>query len=357
MTSEGARKIRVLVIDDSALVRKIIVEELSRDASVEVVGTAPDPIVGRDKIVQLDPDVVLLDIEMPRMDGLTFLEKLMRHKPVPVIIVSSLAKANSQVALRALDLGAAEVLCKPGSSYSVRDMGEQLLFKIKAVASIRRDALMRRPAAHMNPGDRNGQKPSASGALLKTTNRVVAIGASTGGTEAIREVLRRLPADMPPVVIVQHMPQYFTRSFAERLDESCALEVKEAEDHELLRPGKALLAPGNSHMILRRSGASYFVEIKDGPLVFHQRPSVEVLFSSVAKYAGSNALGVILTGMGKDGAQGLLEMRNAGAWTIAQDERTSVVFGMPKEAVALGAVCEVLPLERIAGAMVQRLRE
>lgn len=357
MTSEGTRKIRVLVIDDSALVRKIIVEELSRDASVEVVGTAPDPIVGRDKIVQLDPDVVLLDIEMPRMDGLTFLEKLMRHKPVPVIIVSSLAKANSQVALRALDLGAAEVLCKPGSSYSVRDMGEQLLFKIKAVASIRRDALMRRPAAHMNPGDRNGQKPSASGALLKTTNRVVAIGASTGGTEAIREVLRRLPADMPPVVIVQHMPQYFTRSFAERLDESCALEVKEAEDHELLRPGKALLAPGNSHMILRRSGASYFVEIKDGPLVFHQRPSVEVLFSSVAKYAGSNALGVILTGMGKDGAQGLLEMRNAGAWTIAQDERTSVVFGMPKEAVALGAVCEVLPLERIAGAMVQRLRE
>jgi len=357
MTSEGARKIRVLVIDDSALVRKIIVEELSRDASVEVVGTAPDPIVGRDKIVQLDPDVVLLDIEMPRMDGLTFLEKLMRHKPVPVIIVSSLAKANSQVALRALDLGAAEVLCKPGSSYSVRDMGEQLLFKIKAVASIRRDALMRRPVAHMNPGDRNGQKSSSSGALLKTTNRVVAIGASTGGTEAIREVLRRLPADMPPVVIVQHMPEYFTRSFAERLDESCALEVKEAEDHELLRPGKALLAPGNSHMILRRSGASYFVEVKDGPLVFHQRPSVEVLFSSVAKYAGSNALGVILTGMGKDGAQGLLEMRNAGAWTIAQDERTSVVFGMPKEAVALGAVCEVLPLERIAGAMVQRLRE
>jgi len=216
---------------------------------------------------------------------------------------------------------------------------------------------MRRPAMHMNPGDRNGQNPSSSGALLKTTNRVVAIGASTGGTEAIREVLRRLPADMPPVVIVQHMPQYFTRSFAERLNESCALEVKEAEDHELLRPGKALLAPGNSHMILRRSGASYFVEIKDGPLVFHQRPSVEVLFSSVAKYAGSNALGVILTGMGKDGAQGLLEMRNAGAWTIAQDERTSVVFGMPKEAVALGAVCEVLPLERIAGAMVQRLRE
>ncbi|WP_300522654.1 chemotaxis response regulator protein-glutamate methylesterase [Aminiphilus sp.] len=357
MASEGTRKIRVLVIDDSALVRKIIAEELSRDSSVEVVGTAPDPIVGRDKIVQLDPDVVLLDIEMPRMDGLTFLEKLMRHKPVPVIIVSSLAKANSQVALRALDLGAAEVLCKPGSSYSVRDMGEQLLFKIKAVASIRRDALMRRPAMHMNPGDRNGQNPSSSGALLKTTNRVVAIGASTGGTEAIREVLRRLPADMPPVVIVQHMPQYFTRSFAERLNESCALEVKEAEDHELLRPGKALLAPGNSHMILRRSGASYFVEIKDGPLVFHQRPSVEVLFSSVAKYAGSNALGVILTGMGKDGAQGLLEMRNAGAWTIAQDERTSVVFGMPKEAVALGAVCEVLPLERIAGAMVQRLRE
>jgi len=357
MAREGTRKIRVLVIDDSALVRKIIVQELSRDSSVEVVGTAPDPLVGRDKIVQLDPDVVLLDIEMPRMDGLTFLEKLMRHKPMPVIIVSSLAKENSQVAFRALELGAAEVLCKPGSSYSVRDMGEQLLFKIKAVASIRRDALMRRATAHMTPGDQNGQKSSSTGALLKTTNRVVAIGASTGGTEAITEILRRLPADMPPVVIVQHMPQHFTRSFAERLNEFCALEVKEAEHGELLRPGKALLAPGNFHMILRRSGASYFVEIKDGPLVFHQRPSVEVLFSSVAKYAGANALGVILTGMGKDGAQGLLEMRNAGAWTIAQDERTSVVFGMPKEAIALGAVCEVLPLERIAGAMVQRLRE
>lgn len=356
MGSEVSRKIRVLVIDDSALVRKIVTEELSRDSTVEVVGTAPDPIVGRDKIVQLDPDVILLDIEMPRMDGLTFLEKLMRHRPMPVIIVSSLAKESSQVALRALELGAAEVLCKPGSSYSVRDMGEQLLFKIKAVASIRRDALMRRPGPCAAGRGRNAPKGAAS-ALLKTTNRVIAIGASTGGTEAVREVLRRLPVDMPPVVIVQHMPQYFTRSFAERLNDSCSLEVREAEDGELLRPGKALLAPGNFHMILRRSGASYFVEIKDGPLVFHQRPSVEVLFSSVAKYAGSNALGVLLTGMGKDGAQGLLEMKDAGAWTIAQDERTCVVFGMPKEAIALGAVCETLPLERIAGAMVQRLRE
>ncbi len=342
------RAVKVLIVDDSALVRKIFTEELARDPAIEVVGTAPDPVVGRDKIVQLEPDVLLLDIEMPRMDGLTFLEKLMRHRPLPTIIVSSLARESSDVALRALDLGAADVMCKPGSSYSVRDMGEQLRAKVKAVAQIRRlDLLGRRPSpARLAPSGR---------ALLKTTHQVVAIGASTGGTEAIRVVLQGLPPDMPPIVIVQHMPQYFTRSFAGRLDELCSLEVKEAENGERLRQGKVLIAPGNCHTVLKRSGAAYYVEVKEGPLVFHQRPSVEVLFCSVARYAGANALGVILTGMGKDGAQGLLEMRRAGAWTIAQDERSSVVFGMPKEAIALGAVDEVLPLERIAPSIVERL--
>ncbi len=336
--------IKVLIIDDSALVRKIFTEELSRDPEIEVVGTAPDPFIGRDKIVQLQPDVVVLDVEMPRMDGLTFLEKLMKHRPMPVIVVSSLAKESSDVALRAIELGATDVMCKPGSSYSVKDMGEQLAEKIKAASQAKR-----RPRTIAPQGSLRTQL------AIKTTDKVIAIGASTGGTEAIRQVLTRLPGTMPPIVVVQHMPQHFTKSFADRLNELCALEVKEAKHGETLRPGKVLLAPGNYHTIVKRSGATYFVEVKEGPLVFHQRPSVEVMFSSVARFVGRNAIGVILTGMGKDGAEGLLEMRQAGAWTIAQDENTSVVFGMPKEAIALGGVSEVLPLDRIAESLVARL--
>ncbi|MDD4836957.1 MAG: chemotaxis response regulator protein-glutamate methylesterase [Dethiosulfovibrio sp.] len=335
--------IKVLIIDDSALVRKIFTEELSRDPEIEVVGTAPDPFIGRDKIVQLQPDVVVLDVEMPRMDGLTFLEKLMKHRPMPVIVVSSLAKESSDVALRAIELGATDVMCKPGSSYSVKDMGEQLAEKIKAASQAKR-----------RPRTIAPQGPIRTTAI-RTTDKVIAIGASTGGTEAIKQVLTKLPGIMPPIVVVQHMPQHFTKSFADRLNELCALEVKEAEHGEMLRPGKVLLAPGNYHTIVKRSGATYFVEVKEGPLVFHQRPSVEVMFSSVARFVGRNAIGVILTGMGKDGAEGLLEMRQAGAWTIAQDESTSVVFGMPKEAIALGGVSEVLPLDRIAEALVSRL--
>ncbi len=335
--------IKVLIIDDSALVRKIFTEELSRDPEIEVVGTAPDPFIGRDKIVQLQPDVVILDVEMPRMDGLTFLEKLMKHRPMPVIVVSSLAKESSEVALRAIELGATDVMCKPGSSYSVKDMGEQLAEKIKAASQAKRRPRTIAPQGHIRAK------------AIKTTDKVIAIGASTGGTEAIKQVLTKLPGIMPPIVVVQHMPQYFTKSFADRLNELCALEVKEAEDGETLRPGKVLLAPGNYHTIVKRSGATYFVEVKEGPLVFHQRPSVEVMFSSVARFVGRNAIGVILTGMGKDGAEGLLEMRQAGAWTIAQDESTSVVFGMPKEAIALGGVSEVLPLDRIAESLVTRL--
>ncbi len=343
----GAKRIRVLVIDDSALVRRIFTEELARDPEIEVVGTAPDPIIGRDKIVQLKPDVLLLDLEMPRMDGLTFLEKIMIYHPMPVIVVSSLARESSEVGLRALELGAAEVLAKPGSSYSVKDMSEQLIEKIKAVFQMRRPP---HPLAAFSA-------PSPGGVLERggSSGKILALGASTGGTEALRAVLSRLPADTPPTLIVQHMPQFFTKSFAERLNSLCAMEVKEAEDGEPLRPGKALLAPGNFHMVLKRSGTQYHVEVKDGPLVFHQRPAVEVLFRSVARFAGPRAVGVLLTGMGKDGAQGLLEMREAGARTIAQDEQSCVVFGMPKEAIALGAAEVVLPLDRIAAAVLDRL--
>jgi two-component system, chemotaxis family, protein-glutamate methylesterase/glutaminase len=333
-------RIKVLIVDDSATVRKILSSELSKDPYIEVVGTAPDPYVARDKIVELRPDVLLLDIEMPRMDGLTFLEKLMKHYPMPVIIVSSLAKKGCEVAMKALELGAAEVMAKPGAAYTVKDMGEQLIEKIKAVSTIR------------NFNSNNSKSVASvakhsSSAMLKTTNKIIAIGASTGGTEAIKDIITQLPSDMPPILIVQHMPQHFTKSFANRLNSICDLEVKEAEDREPVTAGKVLIAPGNFHMVLKRSGASYFVEVKDGPLVFHQRPSVEVLFSSVARYAGTNSIGVILTGMGKDGAGGLLEMRQAGAFTIAQDEKSCVVYGMPKEAIEIEAAVKVAPLERI----------
>ncbi len=341
------KAIKVLIVDDSALVRKILTQELSADPDIEVLGAAPDPFIARDRIVQLKPDVLLLDVEMPRMDGLTFLERLMKHHPMPVIIVSSLAQSGGEVAMRALELGAVEVLAKPGSSYSVKDMSLQLADRIKAVAGISR--------FKSENAVRGEAESAAKTALIKTTNRIIAIGASTGGTEAIKDILVRLPADIPPILIVQHMPQYFTKSYAERLNGICRMQVKEAADRELLAPGKALIAPGNFHMVLKRSGASYYVEVKEGPLVYHQRPSVEVLFVSVAKYAGSNAIGVLLTGMGKDGAEGLLKMRKAGAYTIAQDEKTSVVYGMPKEAAAIGAVDRILALDRIPGALLELL--
>lgn len=342
-------RIRILIIDDSALVRKLLAGELSSDPELEVIGTAPDPFIGRDKIVQLEPDVLVLDVEMPRMDGLTFLEKIMKSHPMPVIILSSLAKSGGEVALRALELGAADVLAKPGTSYSVKDMSIQLADRIKAVYGIRHRSadIMKKEIIIPNP--------LSNRAMLKTTNKIIAIGASTGGTEAIKEILVRLPANMPPIIIVQHMPQYFTRSFAERLDSLCELYVKEAVDGELLAPGKVLIAPGNMHMVLKRSGASYYVEIKEGPLVFHQRPSVEVLFRSVARYAGSNSIGILLTGMGKDGAEGLLEMKNAGALTIAQDEKSCVVYGMPKEAAQIGAAREILSLDVIPEALLNSI--
>ncbi len=342
------RNIKVLIVDDSAMVRKIFSKELSKDPDIDVVGTAPDPFIARDKIIQLNPDVLVLDIEMPRMDGLTFLEKLMRHYPIPVIIVSSLAQNGGRVALKALELGALEVMAKPGSSYSVKDMGEQLAEKIKAVSGVK-------VFDRQKSGKTEGEALQPGKAMLKTTNKVIAIGASTGGTEAVKNILTRLPYEMPPILVVQHMPEHFTKAFAERLNLLCRLEVKEAEDRELAVPGKVLIAPGNKHMVLKRNGAVYYVEIKDGPLVFHQRPSVEVLFSSVARYAGLNAIGVILTGMGRDGAKGLLEMREAGAFTIGQDEKSCIVYGMPKEAAELGAVMKVASLERIPRVLMEAL--
>lgn len=346
-------KIKVLVVDDSAVVRKVFKEELSRERDIEVVGTAPDPYVARDKIVKLKPDVITLDIEMPRMDGLTFLKKLMRHYPLPVIIVSSLTKKGGKLAMDALSFGALEVMSKPSSAYSVGEMGIQLIDKIRAVARIK-----------VGPkGDRSSafsgsiQAKMASNALSRTTNKIIAIGASTGGTEALKVVLTGMPPNAPGTLVVQHMPANFTTSFAERLNELSAMTIKEARDGDSLVNGLALIAPGNYHMLLKRSGARYYVQIKNGPLVHHQRPSVDVLFHSVAEYAGGNAVGVILTGMGSDGALGLLKMKEAGARTMAQDEKSCIVFGMPKEAIKLGAAEKVLPLRNIAQAALNMIVE
>ncbi len=336
--------VKVLIVDDSAVVRKVFREHLSKEEGIEVVGTAPDPYVARDKIVKLKPDVITLDIEMPRMDGLTFLKKLMRYYPLPVIVVSSLTQKGSKMALDALSAGALEVIPKPTSSYSVEDMAGQLAEKIRAAARARLDAIVNRDKEKI-------AKPVAvahhSKSLSTTTNKVLALGASTGGTEALKAVLMQMPSNSPGIVVVQHMPAKFTTSFAQRLDELCSIRVKEAEDGDVVVSGQALIAPGNYHMLLRRSGANYYVRVKSGPMVHHQRPSVDVLFRSVAEYAGPNAVGVIMTGMGADGARGLLEMKKAGARTIAQDEKSSVVFGMPKEAIKLGAADKVVPLEEI----------
>jgi two-component system chemotaxis response regulator CheB len=343
-------KVKVLVVDDSAVVRQILTREFSKDRDIEVVGTAPDPYVARDKIVQLKPDVVTLDVEMPRMDGVTFLRKLMKHHPIPVIIVSSLTVAGSELAMEALQYGAIDVMCKPGTAYSVGDMSEILIQKIKAAAMVD----MRKRAEMIRERAASSTEPPKRLAMTKTTNKIIAIGASTGGTEAIKDVLVSFPAGAPGTVIVQHMPEYFTKSFAERLNSTCEINVKEAENGDRVIPGRALLAPGNKHMVLKRSGAQYLVELKDGPLVFHQRPAVEVLFNSVAQYAGANAVGMILTGMGKDGAKGLLAMKEAGAYTIVQDEASSVVWGMPGEAFKLGAATIVLPLKKIAAEAIKR---
>jgi two-component system chemotaxis response regulator CheB len=338
------KKIKVLIVDDSAVVRKIFSEELSKYSDIEVVGSAPDPFVARDKIISLNPDVITLDVEMPRMDGLTFLRKLMKYYPLPAIIVSSLTHKGGKLTLEAMEIGAVDVIAKPGGSYTVGNMSSQLAEKIRVAA---RAKIVRRETDVSAPGN------TPIKALAQTSHKVIAIGASTGGTEALKNVLTRLPANSPGIVVVQHMPANFTAAFADRLNSLCQLTVREAKDNDSVVTGLALIAPGNFHMILRRSGARYYVEVKSGPMVHHQRPAVDILFKSAAKYAGGNAVGVILTGMGADGAEGLLEMKKAGAGTIAQDENSCVVFGMPKEAIKLGAADKVLPLDQIAPEMMR----
>jgi len=342
----------VLIVDDSAVVRQTLSEILSSDPEIEVMGTAGDPFVAADRIREEVPDVITLDIEMPRMDGLSFLQEIMTQHPIPVVICSSLAEEGAQSTLKALEYGAVEIIGKPrfGTRQFLEDSRVTLCEAVKAAAQARVRVL----STH------HGIQPKltadailspATGAMLETTEKVVAIGASTGGTEALTTLLQALPPDTPGILIVQHMPELFTRAFANRLNTLCAITVKEAESNDTVIRGRALIAPGNHHMLLQRSGARYFVEIKEGPLVCRHRPSVDVLFRSAARYAGKNAVGVILTGMGDDGARGMLEMKQAGARTIAQDEQTCIVFGMPKEAIKTGAVDKVLPLESVAAAM------
>ncbi|HSW14196.1 MAG TPA: chemotaxis response regulator protein-glutamate methylesterase [Solimonas sp.] len=335
--------IRTLVVDDSALVRSLLTEILSGDPEIEVVGTACDPYVARDKIKQLRPDVLTLDVEMPRMDGLTFLENLMRLHPLPVLMVSSLTERGAEITLQALELGAVDFVTKPkiDVAHGLQEYAEELRAKLKAVARAR-------------PRGPGGARPAVQTAPrratpFRTTERLIAIGASTGGTEAIKAVLEQMPPDAPAVVITQHIPPAFSRPFAERMDRSSAMSVCEAADGQLIVPGHAYIAPGGRHLTVVRDGARYVCRLNDAPPENRHRPSVDVLFRSVAKNAGKNAVGAILTGMGDDGARGLLELRQAGAHTLAQDEATSVVWGMPGSAVKLNAPEQVLPLERIAG--------
>jgi two-component system chemotaxis response regulator CheB len=343
-----SRKIRVLIVDDSALMRQALTILLQRDHQIEVVGVAADPFIARDLIKALNPDVLTLDVEMPRMDGLTFLEKLMNARPMPVVMVSSLTEEGCETTLRALELGAIDFVLKPRIDLRehLDELAQDVIGKIYAAAAARILPRQRREPRAVSRDA--APRTLASASMIRTTDRVIAVGASTGGTEALKDFLMMLPADAPGVIIVQHMPEKFTKSFAERCDQLCTIRVKEAEDGSRVLAGHALIAPGNYHMALRRNGAQYFVHVYSGPPVNRHRPSVDVLFQSAAECAGRNTVGIIMTGMGADGARGLLAMREAGARTIAQDEATSVVFGMPKEAIALGAAEAVLPLDRIA---------
>jgi two-component system chemotaxis response regulator CheB len=350
-------RIRVLIVDDSAVVRQTLSDVLSRDPAIEVIGTASDPFVAAERMREQVPDVITLDIEMPRMDGLTFLQKIMRQHPIPVVICSTLAEEGAQSTLKALEYGAVDIIAKPrlGTKQFLEESSMILCQAVKSAAGARLRASS--PGRAVEPKlTADAILSRATGAMLQTTEKVVVIGASTGGTEALRAMLEVLPPDAPGLVIVQHMPEVFTRAFANRLDTLCQISVKEAESNDTVLRGRALIAPGNHHVLLKRSGARYYVDIKDGPLVCRHRPSVDVLFRSAARYAGKNAVAVIMTGMGDDGARGMREMKEAGAATIAQDEATSIVFGMPNEAIKLGAVDEILPLKAIAKAILTRAR-
>ncbi len=352
------RKIRVLIVDDSATVRQTLAAVLQSDPQIEVMGVASDPYVAAQRIRDEAPDVITLDVEMPRMDGITFLRKLMAQHPIPVVMCSSLTEAGSETLLQALEAGAVDVILKPrmGVAEHLQDSRIRICDAVKAAAGARirgrQHDPIRVPPPPASPEKKltaDAMLPPPSGrAMARTTESIVCIGASTGGTESLRVVLEGLPVDAPGVVIVQHMPERFTASFAKRLDSLCKVDVKEAADGDAVLRGRVLIAPGNLHVMVERSGANYYVSVRTGPLVARHRPSVDVLFRSAARSAGSNAVGVIMTGMGDDGARGLQEMKQAGARTIAQDEATSVVFGMPKEAIALGCVDRVAPLDQLA---------
>ena len=354
-------RIGVLIVDDSALVRKTLAEILTSDPEIEVIDTAADPYMAAKKMRLRAPDVIILDIEMPRMDGLTFLEHLMRQHPLPVVICSSLAGEGSIAALRALELGAVEVVAKPrvGTKAFLDESRIRICDAVKAAARVPRGRLVAVRPPKVEPKlTADAVLPAGSvGPVIETTDKVVAVGASTGGTEALRILIEALPRTAPGMVVVQHMPEGFTAAFAKRLDATAQVGVAEAKNNDPVLRGHVLIAPGNRHLLLKRSGARYFVELRDGPLVCRHRPSVDVLFRSVARAAGPNAIGVIMTGMGDDGARGLAEMKAAGALlTIAQDEATSVVFGMPQEAIKRGAADRVLPLDTIAGAILAAYR-
>ncbi|SHF55788.1 two-component system, chemotaxis family, response regulator CheB [Modicisalibacter ilicicola DSM 19980] len=343
----SAPKIKVLCIDDSALIRDLMSEIINSEPDMEVVGTAPDPLVARDLIKRTNPDVLTLDVEMPRMDGLDFLERLMRLRPMPVLMVSSLTQAGSEITLRALELGAVDFISKPqmGIRSGMLEYSSMIADKLRAAARSRPRTARRKDTP----------PPAPIKAPLISSEKLIIIGASTGGTEAIRTVLEPLPANSPAILITQHMPGGFTRSFAERLDRLCRITVKEAEEGERILPGHAYIAPGDTHLKLGRSGANYVARLDNGPPVNRHRPSVDVLFHSAAQQAGRNAIGVILTGMGKDGAAGLLEMRQAGAHTLAQSEASCVVYGMPREAVALGGAMEIVDIDQMAGQIVHHV--
>ncbi|MEW6489198.1 MAG: chemotaxis response regulator protein-glutamate methylesterase [Thermodesulfobacteriota bacterium] len=354
------KPIRVLVVDDSALVRQALTDVLTSDPEIQVMATAQDPYVAAERMRQETPDVITLDVEMPRMDGITFLRKLMSQHPIPVVICSSLAEERAETTLRALEYGAVEIIQKPklGTKQFLEESRVRICDAVKAAARARVKRIAPRRAVEAKlTADAVLPKPRpGSAAMAETTEKVVVVGASTGGTEALRVFLEALPVGGPGTVIVQHMPEGFTAAFARRLDGLCRVTVKEAADGDTVLRGQALIAPGNRHTILKRSGARYHVEVRDGPLVSRHRPSVDVLFRSAARYAGRNAVGVILTGMGDDGARGMAELKEAGAHTIAQDEATCVVFGMPHEAIKRGAADQVLPLPAIAAAVLREHR-
>lgn len=352
--------IKVMIVDDSAVVRQVLSSTLDEDAAIEVIGTAVDPVFALERMKSRWPDVIVLDVEMPRMDGITFLRKIMAERPTPVVICSTLTEKGSETALQALSAGAVCVVTKPkmGLKQFLQDSSDDLVSAVKAAskANVRRLAAAARPAPPPAPPVHSADVILPAGqAMVQTTETVIAIGTSTGGTQALEAVLRSLPRMSPGIVVVQHMPEKFTEAFAQRLDSLCEVDVREARHGDRVVPGRVLIAPGGRHMLLRRSGAQYVVDVVDGPPVSRHRPSVDVLFRSTARFAGRNAVGIIMTGMGDDGARGLKEMHEAGAWTVAQDEATCVVYGMPKEAVRLGAVDKVLGLHDIPAAILGRI--